>query len=93
MNVTPYIILWSLLGLLVLGLALYRKFIALHEEDDLVHLSEGEARLIPHQVAVNSKIQKIDRLGEILTVATVIGGLAIAAVYLYGAWVASQALR
>jgi hypothetical protein len=93
MNLTPYIALWSLLGLLVLGLALYRKLIALHEEDDLVHISEGEQRLIPHQVAVNTKIHKIDRWGEALTIATVVGGLVIAAVYLYGAWAANQGLR
>ncbi len=93
MNLTPYIVLWSLLGLLVLGLALYRKLIALHEEDDLVHISEGEQRLIPHQVAVNAKIHTIDRLGEGLTVATVVGGLMIAAVYLYGAWQVNQGLH
>jgi hypothetical protein len=90
MNLTPYIVLWSLLGLLVLGLALYRKLIALHQEDDFVHISEGEQRLIPHQVAVNVKIHKIDRWGEALTVATVVGGLVIAAAYLYGAWQANQ---
>jgi hypothetical protein len=93
MNFTPYIVLWSLLGLLVLGLALYRKVIALHEEDDLVHIDEAEQRLIPHQVAVNAKIHKIDRWGEILTVATVIGGLAIAATYLWSAWEANQVLH
>jgi hypothetical protein len=63
MSITPYIILWTLLGLLVVGLALYRKPIALHEEDDLVHISEGEQRLIPRQVAINTKIEKIDRWG------------------------------
>jgi hypothetical protein len=90
MNITPYIILWSLLGLLVLGLALYRKLIALHDEDDLVHISEGEQRLIPHQVAVNAKIQKIDRWGEILTIATVVCGLLLSASYLWSAWERSQ---
>jgi len=93
MNLTPYIVLWSLLGLLVLGLALYRKMINLHEEDDLVHIDQAEQRLIPHQVAVNAKIHKIDRWGEILTIATVFGGLLIAAAYLYGAWQANQVLH
>jgi len=93
MNLTPYVALWSLFGAAVLGLAVYRKLITTHEEDDLVHLSQGEERLIPHQVAVNTKIRKIDRWGETLTIATVIGGLAIAAAYMYGAWVANQTLR
>jgi hypothetical protein len=93
MNLTPYIVLWSILGIFVLGLALYRKLVTTHQEDDLVHLSRGEERLIPHQVAVNQKIHKIDRVGELLTVVTVIGGLAIAAAYLYGAFQANQTLR
>jgi hypothetical protein len=93
MNITPYIVLWSFLGLLVLGLALYRKLIALHQEDDLVHISEGGQRLIPHQVAVNAKIRTIDRLGEILTIVTVLGGLLIAAAYLWSAWQANQVLQ
>ncbi len=93
MNLTPYIILWSLLGVLVLGLALYRKLITTHGEDDLVHLSQGEERLIPHQVAITAKIEKIDRWGEILTVATVVCGLLLAAAYLYGAWETNQVLR
>jgi len=93
MNLTPYIVLWSLLGLVVLGLAVYRKLINLHEEDDLVHIDEAEQRLIPHQVAVNAKIHKIDRWGEVLTVATVVCGLGIAAAYLYGAWLTNQTVH
>jgi hypothetical protein len=76
--------------LLVLGLALYRKLIALHEEDDLLHIPEGEQRLIPRQVAIDTKIEKIDRRGEILTIATVICGLLIAAAYWLSAWEHSQ---
>jgi hypothetical protein len=90
MNVTPYIILWSLLGLVVLALALYRKVIMQHEEDELIHLSAGEERLIPHQVALTAKLNKIDRWGEILTIVAVVSGLAMAAIYLWGAWERSQ---
>jgi hypothetical protein len=90
MNVTPYIILWSLLGLVVLALALYRKVIMQHEEDELIHLSAGEERLIPHQVALTAKLNKIDHWGEILTIVAVVSGLAMAATYLWGAWERSQ---
>jgi ABC-type uncharacterized transport system permease subunit len=93
MKLTPYIVLWSLLGLVVLGLALYRKLIMLHEEDELVHIAESEQRLIPHQITLNEKIHKIDRWGEVLTVATVVCGLLIAGAYLWGAWEANQSLR
>ena len=72
-----------LLALFVLGLALYRKFLSAHEEDRYVHISEGEARFIPHQVAVNQKIDKIDRWGEALTIATLVAGMGLATAYLY----------
>jgi hypothetical protein len=90
MNVTPYIILWALLGVVVLALAAYRKVLMMHEEDELVHLSAGEERLIPHQVALTAKLSKIDRWGEILTILAVVSGLAMAATYLWGAWERSQ---
>jgi len=41
--------------------------------------------LLPHQVAVNRKIDKIDRWGEILTVVTLVAGLALAFAYFYSA--------
>jgi hypothetical protein len=81
-NLVPYVGAWILLAVFVLGLALYRKFVSV-QEDRYVHISEGEARFIPHQMAVNQKIEKLDRWGEILTVATLIAGLGLAAAHLY----------
>jgi hypothetical protein len=71
MNAIPYVGAWMLLAIVVLGLALYRKFVS-NDADNYVHMSEGEARLLPHQVAVNQKIDKIDRWGEILIVVTLV---------------------
>lgn len=93
MNITPYIILWSILALVVLGLALYRKLITMHSDDELVHLAAGEQKLIPQQVALSAKLDKIDRWGKILTIATVVSGLVIASFYLWGAWQSSQQLH
>jgi hypothetical protein len=93
MNITPYIILWSLLALVVLGLALYRKLITMHHEDDFVHLAAGEQQLIPQQIALSAKLDKVDRWGKTLTVATLIAGLAIASAYVWSAWVSSQQLH
>lgn len=83
-NLIPYFGVWILLVVTVLGFALYRKFVSIHV-DNYVHMSEGEARLIPDQVAVNQKIAKIDHWGEILTVVTLIAGLALACIYVYNA--------
>ncbi|HEY1949942.1 MAG TPA: hypothetical protein VGG97_23220 [Bryobacteraceae bacterium] len=83
-NQITFVSLWILLVLAVLGLALYRKFTST-QADNYVHVSEGEARLISHQVAVNQKIEKIDRLGETLTIITLFAGLALACIYVYSA--------
>lgn len=84
-NLVPYFSAWVLLAASVLGLALYRKFVSAHEEDRYVHVSEAEARLIPHQVAVNRKIGKIDQWGETLTVFTLVTGVMLVCIFLYRA--------
>ena len=50
MNWTPYIAIWSFFALIVIGLAVYRKMLAV-QEDDSLHVSEGTARLISEQAA------------------------------------------
>ena len=81
---TTFVISWAILGLATLGLALYRKFVSMRE-DDYLHLSAGEERLIPQQVATFRKIGIIDKWGVTLTIVTVALGLALAALYLYQA--------
>lgn len=84
-SLIPYVGAWIFLAVLVLALALYRKLITSSEGDNYVHMSEGEAQLIPHQINVNHKIDRIDRWGEVLTVATLFAGLGLACLYLYRA--------
>ena len=79
---TAFVIFWTILGVATLALALYRKFVTMRE-DDYVHLSAGEERLIPQQVATFKKIGVIDKWGITMTIVTVIFGLALAALYLY----------
>jgi hypothetical protein len=81
---TAFVIFWAILGVATLALALYRKFVSMRE-DDYVHLSAGEERLIPQQVATFKKIGAIDKWGITLTIVTAILGLALAALYLYQA--------
>ncbi|HUA84299.1 MAG TPA: hypothetical protein VMB85_10605 [Bryobacteraceae bacterium] len=86
-------ILWALLAAAVIALALYRKLaVASRQDYDLIHVGPGEEELIPQQRALSEKLDAIDKWGKILTMATLIFGLAIASVYLYQAWVASQRL-
>jgi hypothetical protein len=81
---TAFVIFWAILGVATLALALYRKFVSM-SEDDYVHLSAGEERLIPQQVATFKKIGVIDKWGITMTVVTLVLGLALAALYLYQA--------
>lgn len=93
MNLIPYIAFWSVCGLAVLALALYRKIVTFHGDDEFVHLTDGEQRLIPQQVARGHKLEVIDRWGKSLTIFTVALGVAIAGVVLYQAWLTSIQLR
>ncbi len=88
MNFTIFVGAWSLLVVAVLALALYRKFVANHE-DDLIHIGPGEEKLIPKQVQMASRLGAVDRWGKTLTLIAAVWGLVMAAAYLYRAWEAS----
>ena len=79
-------ILLILLLTATIGLTIYRKLLAPHE-DDLIHVCAGEERLISKQAEIARKLDAIDRWVKILAVATLIVGLVIAAVLLYQGWV------
>jgi len=83
MTLTTLIVLFAGFGLATAGLALYRKFLSMHE-DDLIHIGPGEETLVPQQVAMAHRMAVIDRWGEVLTVVTAACGLLSLTVYLYG---------
>jgi hypothetical protein len=85
-------IVWSVLTLCVIGLALVRKFAAYHE-DDMVHLTEGEQREIPRQVAIARRLEKFDQWGKTLTVVDLVFGVALVGFMLYNAWEQSQVFK
>jgi len=81
---TQLIAVWTVLGVVTLALALYRKILMMRE-DPYVHLDEGEQRMIPQQVATFKKIDAVDRWGISLTIVTAVFGIALACAYLYQA--------
>jgi hypothetical protein len=85
MTIVPFAAAWACLLVGVIGLAAYRKMIALRE-DDYLHVSEGEAKIIPQQIATAHKLDVVDHWGKILTITTVATGVVLAAVYLYILW-------
>lgn len=81
--------MWVLLAATVLVLAAWRKAVA-RGEDDSLHVSDGQAAAVPHQIAVAQKLEKIDRWGKTATIVAVVYGLALLATYLYQVWTASS---
>ena len=85
MTLIPLVALEIAVGLATIALALYRKFLSMHEET-LIHLGPGEEREIPKQADIARRLRHIDRWGETLTVLTAAGGILLAAAYLVRAF-------
>lgn len=82
----PFVVLWVVLAVAVIGLIIYRRFVSAGE-DDMIHVAEaGEAVISAHQVTVAQKLDQIDKWGKTLTVVTVVYGLALAGIYVYQSW-------
>jgi len=92
MNLVPYILGWSVLGVVVVALAIYRSVVARHEEDSL-HVMAGEAPIITEQQRLGKKIEHIEAWGKGLTALLVVYGLVLAAIYLYHAWLVSNTIQ
>jgi len=93
MNLIVFVAIWAVCGVTVLGLALYRKILTFHGDDEFVHLAQGEERLIPQQVALGNRLEVIDRWGKGLTIFTAALGVAIIGVVLFEAWQASLQIK
>jgi hypothetical protein len=85
MNWTPYLIVWICLGVATLGLALYRKFLTM-KEDDYIHVEGWKAAEVAKQEAAAHKFHAIDRWGEALTILTTVAGLVLAVGYVYASF-------
>ena len=88
-NLLPFTILWMILTAVVMGLIVYRKWVA-RDEDDTLHVLDSDIAMVPRQAAVARKLESIDRWGQALTVIALVYGLAVGCGYLYQAWVASS---
>lgn len=89
MNITPFLVIWACIALATIGLALYRKMVT-RNEDDYLHVAEGEAKAIPQQIATAQKLDAIDRWEKLLMIVTVAGGVLVGLAYLYQLWLEGQ---
>jgi hypothetical protein len=75
MNLRLFSAAWATLAITVLGLAMYRKWIAI-KEDHMIHIS-GDGSAVVRQQAVAKRLEVIDRWGKKLTVVTLVFGLCV----------------
>ena len=87
-NLLPFTILWMVLTAIVIGLILYRKWIA-KDEDETIHVLDYESGLVAQQVTVAHKLDSIDRWGKTLTAVALVYGFVVGAAYLYQSWLVS----
>lgn len=80
-----YIASWLALGLVVLGLAIYRKVLA-GREDDMIHLKSFEENLVPEQEAFARRVAQVDRWGKALTVLLFLYGVGIGYFIVKAVW-------
>ena len=76
---------WIVLVTVVLLLALYRLMIIRGDYYTVLHVRSSELSLIPDQIMHDRRLRSVDLSGQLLTVVSLIIGLALAAVYLYKA--------
>ena len=88
-NLLPFTVLWMILSAVVVGLIVYRKWIA-KDEDDTLHVMDCEVGLLSQQATVAHKLESIDRWGKALTAIALVYGLAVGAGYIYQSWVAAS---
>lgn len=82
------VVVWLAITSAVIGLAVYRKLIARHE-DDTIHIGEGANRRIAEQSFVAGRLEAVDKWGKGLTVISAVFGAALFAIYIYGVWMSS----
>lgn len=88
---TPYVVVWAVLALIVLALAGWRQVIDMHE-DDSIHLKDSQTGMVAEQITLARKVTAIDRLGKALTVLTILYGLVLAGWVVYQQWLVSSKL-
>lgn len=79
----PFIVMWSVLAVAVVGLIAWRKTLTGHYDNTLRLLDVGA---VSQQAVMTHKIEVIDKWGKILTAITVISGLVLGSLFAYQIW-------
>ncbi len=89
LNLLPYVIAWAVLGVIVMGLALWRRKVG-DKEDDTLKLSDGETGDIAKQEQLAKRLAQIEVWGKSLTIVLVVTGVALGLLYGWQMWEGSS---
>ena len=84
MNLSVHVVIWGALSTVVIGLAIYRNLLGIHET--IPHVSQVGGSVVTEQKQELKKEELIERCGRWLTVVVVVYGLVLGAAYLYRVW-------
>lgn len=70
----------------VITLAIYRRYVAHYQEDDFLHVHEGDGGLVAKQATVAHRLQVLDAWGKSMTMLAIVLGLAFAIIHAYRTW-------
>ncbi len=79
MSLTIYVILWAVLALVVVGMAIYRNILGIHEP--ALHVARRSETT--QEAEEFSREENIERWGQRLTVIVIVYGLVLASAYLF----------
>lgn len=79
MSITLYVILWAALALVVVGMAIYRNILGIHEP--ALHVARASGAV--QEAKEFSREETIERWGQRLTVIVIVYGLVLASAYLF----------
>lgn len=85
MALTPLAISWVVLAVIVLSLAIYRSILA-RKDDETVHISDLETAMIAQQAAAAGRLERVDRIGKMLTIVALLYGVVLAGIWIHGVW-------
>ncbi len=85
----PFMVLWMILAIVVVGLMVYRKWVA-RDEDDTIHVRDSDVGMVSQQAVVAQKLESIDQWGKALTAITLVYGFVVGVGYVYQSWLAAS---
>jgi hypothetical protein len=91
MTLSPLLMLWAALLLATVAVTVLRWNVG-QKEDDHLHFMDNETHLVAAQVATARRLTALDRLRWALVVATLLGGIALAAAHMYRVWLEGAGL-